>query len=62
MEKCDILPVIDGWVHCPVCRTNKRLLKLLPESRGQSIVIFCKVCKSEFVVDVDGQSVKRRNQ
>lgn len=45
--------VSDGimWLQCPVCRRGK-LLKLIPETRAQGLVLFCKYCKHEVTVEI----------
>lgn len=52
--KCGKMLVVDnGWVHCPVCRANKRLLRITPDCSATSLVLFCRKCKSEIKVDID---------
>ena len=54
--------VKDGWAVCPVCKRNKRLARVLPETEGKSVVWWCKDCRSEIIVDIArGQSVERRS-
>ncbi|MGE4276316.1 MAG: cysteine-rich KTR domain-containing protein [Lawsonibacter sp.] len=40
-----------AWVMCPVCRCGK-LLKLTEETRAQGLVLFCRRCKHESVVEI----------
>ena len=39
------------WVVCPVCRRGK-LLKLTEATRAQGLVLFCRCCKHETVVEI----------
>lgn len=39
------------WVVCPVCRRGK-LLKLTEATRAQGLVLFCRQCKHETVVEI----------
>lgn len=63
-EKRDkMLAVRNGWLVCPVCRRNKRLLHVLPETTAENLEVFCRDCKSTLKVDISiGQSVERRSQ
>lgn len=61
-EKEQRVTVAEGWAQCPVCRRNRRLARVPPETEGQNIVWWCKNCKTEIIVDIErGQSVKRRS-
>lgn len=60
--KCDKLTVKDGWLTCPVCKRNKRLLRVAPDTEAKGLRIYCTDCKTELVLDIDrGQSVERRS-
>lgn len=52
LESGKLLTVDDGYLICPNCRRNKRLLRIRPETEGKSIQVFCRVCKTEHVVDI----------
>ena len=54
VTKCaKMMTVKDGWLSCPVCRQNKRLLRILPQTKAQSLTVFCRHCKNEMQVDID---------
>ena len=56
------LVVKDGWVICPVCRRNHRLLRVDPETVAKDLPIYCRDCKTEIILNIDrGQSVERRS-
>ena len=60
--KCGKLTVKDGWVTCPVCKRNRRLLRIEQETVAKALPVFCRDCKSEIILDIDrGQSVERRS-
>lgn len=59
---CGIIKVQDGWVACPVCKRNKRLLRVTPSTRATCLPVYCRDCKSEIILDIEGQSVERRSQ
>ena len=61
-ENCGKLTVKDGWVACPVCKLNRRLIRIKPETVAKALPVFCRDCKSEIILDIDrGQSVERRS-
>ena len=60
--KHDTLVVKDGWVTCPVCRQNHRLLRVDMETVAKDLPIYCRDCKTEIILNIDrGQSVERRS-
>lgn len=53
----------ETYLICPVCRRNRRLMKILPDSSGHNIVAFCRDCKSEIKIDIfEGQCFESRSQ
>ena len=60
--QCDKLIVKNGWVTCPNCKRNHRLLRVEPETEARNLPIFCRDCKSTVILNIDrGQSVERRS-
>ena len=51
-QKSDKLTVKDGWLLCPSCGRSK-VLRILPETRGRAIQVYCKKCGRETLVDID---------
>ena len=62
MRDCGIIVTTEGWVHCPVCRRNKRLLRVEADTYARRLPVFCRDCKSEIILDIEGRSVERRSQ
>lgn len=60
--RCGKLIVKDGWVTCPVCKRNHRLIRVEPETEAKGLPVYCRTCRSEIVLNIDrGQSVKRQS-
>ena len=58
-----MLTVRDGWVACPTCRRNRRLLQVKPDTEARNLVVFCRDCKTEHIVDiVEGQCFESRSR
>lgn len=62
-SSCGTLVIKDGWVVCPVCHRNKRLLRIAPDTEAHALPVYCRDCKTEIVLNITrGQSVERRSQ
>ena len=48
-----LLPVTDGWLACPRCQRNRRLMRVNPDTYGRNIQLYCRICKSEIIVNID---------
>ena len=48
-----MLTVRDGYLICPVCRQNRKLLPVLPSTSGRDIVAWCSKCKHRTIVNID---------
>lgn len=58
-----LLPVRDGWLTCPACRRNRRLQQIRPDTSATCLVVFCRDCKREIIVDIDkGECFESRGQ
>ena len=61
-RNCGKLIVKNGWLACPVCRRNKRLLRVPPDTEAKALRVYCTDCKTELILDIArGQSVERRS-
>ncbi len=61
-NECGTLVPKDGWITCPVCRRNKRLLRITPDTQADCLPVFCRDCKTEIILHIErGQSVERRS-
>ena len=58
-----MLTVKDGYLVCPRCRQNKRVMKINPDTRAEHVVAYCRMCKTETIVNIDkGQCFESRSQ
>ena len=56
------ITVKDGWITCPICKQNTRLLRVLNSTEATDLPVFCRTCKHEVILDIAvGQSVKRQS-
>ena len=46
------LEIKSGWVICPLCGKGK-VLKLSENTKAKNLIIFCKVCGAESIVNID---------
>ena len=62
-QKSAKLTVRNGWVSCPRCGRNHRLLRIEPDTEARGLPVYCRTCRTEIILDIDkGQSVKRQSQ
>ena len=56
-RKCDSIVVKDGWITCPECGRNHRLLRITPETEAHGLPVYCRTCRREIVLNIErGQS------
>lgn len=61
-KKCGTLVVKDGWIICPQCNRNHRLLRITDRTEAHGLPVYCRTCKREIILDIErGQSVKRQS-
>ena len=39
------------WLKCPACGRGK-VLRILPTTEGKDLIVYCKICKTESVVNI----------
>lgn len=58
-----LLTVKDGYLVCPTCRRNRRLMRIRPSTVATGVVAYCRDCKTENIVDIErGQCYESRSQ
>lgn len=58
-----MLTVEDGWLVCPFCKLNRRVMKIDPDTVAMRLPVYCRSCKREFRVDIQkGQSFKSQSR
>lgn len=48
-----IIPQEAGYLICPCCRRNRKLLPVTPETEAVNLEVYCKVCKRRIKMDID---------
>lgn len=63
IKRGKMLTVKDGYLVCPNCRRNKRLIQIQPDTWAQRLRVYCRDCKTEITVDIDeGQCFESRSR
>lgn len=58
-----MLTVESGWLVCPFCKRNRRVMKIAPDTVATRMTAFCRDCKREFRVDIqEGQCFESRSR
>lgn len=58
-----LLTVTDGYLTCPVCRRNRRLMKIYPDTEATGVIAYCRDCKTENRIDIhDGRCYESRSR
>lgn len=61
-RKAGKLVTKDGWLTCPECGRNHRLLRITDATEANSLPVYCRTCRREIILDIArGQSVKRQS-
>ena len=61
-EKSDILKPKGGWITCPACGRNHRLLRISDTTEARNLPVYCRTCRRETILNIEkGQSVKRQS-
>ena len=60
---CDTIRVENGYLVCPYCGKNRRVLRILPETRAEHLQLYCRTCRREFIVNIEkGECLKGHGQ
>lgn len=49
---CDKVNANKRWLMCPVCGKGK-VLQLLPTTKAENLIVYCKICRRESIVNID---------
>lgn len=47
-----MLSVVDGYLICPHCRTNRKLLPIEPDTEAINLSVYCRVCKTRTKINI----------
>lgn len=62
-ERDIMLTVRDGYLVCPRCLVNRKVVKVDQDTTAHNLAVFCRSCKLELKIDiVEGQCFKSRSQ
>ena len=51
-EKRDMIPTVrEGFLICPY--DGARIMRVLPKTTATNLVVWCRKCKREYVVNID---------
>lgn len=60
--KYGTIEVKNGWLTCPVCNRNKKLLRIDRDTEAKGLPVYCRDCKHESILDISrGQRVELRS-
>lgn len=48
-----ILSKRDGYLVCPCCKQNTRVLRVREDTAAQNLQLYCRRCKREFMIDIE---------
>lgn len=47
------LTVVNGYLVCPNCRRNKRVIRVPADTVATRLVVYCRDCKKELKIDIN---------
>lgn len=54
-DGCGTISSNKGWLICPACERWK-ILRLLPSTEARDLVVYCKLCHQESIVNISPES------
>mgnify|MGYP003571382974 CR=1 FL=1 len=62
-QKSDMITVTpDGVIICPNCGKVIRGVRIRAETEARGLLVFCRYCKTEYKVNIEGQRLKGQRQ
>lgn len=62
-ERDIMLTVRGGYLVCPRCLVNRKVVKVDPDTTARNLAVFCRTCKLQLKIDiVEGQCFESRSQ
>lgn len=59
-KECGTLVVKDGWIICPICKQNRKTIRITADTEAHYLPVYCRKCGNEFVLNINrGLSVER---
>ncbi len=53
----------DGWLTCPLCKQNKKLLRVHADTEARNLEVFCRYCRRAVILDItQGQSSRSQSR
>lgn len=52
VKRGTLMPVKAGWLYCPTCQRPRKLLRILPDTRADRLVVYCRRCKRAYTVSI----------
>lgn len=53
----------DGWLTCPICKQNKKFLRVHADTEARNLEVFCRYCRRAVILDIEkGQSLKGQSR
>ena len=46
------MTVEDGYLVCPACRRNRKLLPVSPDTEARRLQVYCRTCKRRIKLDI----------
>lgn len=51
-----IVPKAGGWLECPHCKRNHRLLRVQPDTAAEKLPVYCRSCKTEIILHIEQEA------